>query len=69
MIISTELINDGKDKEINLSRRMVIVFSSLKMGIIIDRFIKKYFKKEFFQKYEKKGIYKKMRGASKRLIF
>jgi len=69
MIISTELIKDGKDKEINLSKSVVIVFSSLKRGMIIERFIKKYFKKEFFQKYEKKRIYKKMRWASKRLIF
>jgi len=37
--------------------------------MIIERFIKKYFKKEFFQKYEKKRIYKKGGRASKRLIF
>jgi len=58
MIISTELINEGKDKEINLSKSVVIVFSSLKRGMIIERFIKKYFEKEIFFKNMKKRGYK-----------
>jgi len=47
----------------------VIVFSSLKRGIIIERFIKNILREEFFFKNMKKSGFENRVGASKRLIF